>query len=599
MDEWSVVQEQDEWSVVPDKKDEGFFSRVADDASKRLDNVSKNYSPIFLEQQLRTGGQVAGFAGDVIGQGLRSAYRTMFDPESREIIESNVSNAIKPIMPAVKKIAEGYGSFKESFPNVATDLEAVGNIATMMPIGKGAYVGAKAVSPSVGKVAGAAADALEGIGSRQVAKLIPEESAERLAREGITEVDYNILQYTKRKFSAMTKSEQVSAVGSNKVSKPGLFKDPEIKNTPKDIEIAKSVEGIVDPKKNAIENIDNIHNEIGALAEKTQALPKQYDQPINVDDLKNALGMAKNNRENIILMAGDATLERAYDTVVDDFVKVLSGKQNTLSSVLETRKEYDRLLKNIDKHAFDNTGSVKKQAAKDIRTAANDFVAEHLPDGNEFKALLKRQSNMYRAADNIALNAVPAINKGQFSKLLDAIKTHPFISTEVAAGALGGAAHFGLGGVIASAITNPAAIMALGLYGTYRVGKAVVTSDTIRAGLIKFLRATENTLSPAEKRAVNNVILHLPRGGQDFIFKGDPLPTQKAHIVKEAKQISQYPNKPDYIDVEFNARNVPLLDASNVGDNFVLQGASKISYPTLSSDVNKMFRGTREVRKKL
>jgi len=116
-------------------------------------------------------------------------------------------------------------------------------------------------------------------------------------------------------------------------------------------------------------------------------------------------------------------------------MNILDKKPNKLSSVLEARKEFDALMKYKNRKVFDRAGAVIDQARKDVRDLANEFVSESLPEGNEFKLLLKKQTNLYRAAERIAKNN-PEVGKSTIEKAGDFIRKHPYISTGVA-GTLG------------------------------------------------------------------------------------------------------------------------------------------------------------------
>jgi hypothetical protein len=197
---------------------------------------------------------------------------------------------------------------------------------------------------------------------------------------------------------------------------------------------------------------------------------------------------------------------KAYDDI-------LAKKPNNLSSVLQARKDFDRLMNDKfpgweNKFTGDN---VRANAIHDIRKAVNDFVAGELPDGNKFKALLSEQSHMYDASKAIAKNAGA---KGAIDK-------------STGGAVVGTTSYFGGGGAIATIITSPATYAALATYGTYKVGKTIFTAPMIRKALTDILRKTQRTLSTGEINALRNAINGLP-----IVVSGIP---RESRLRKEQK----------------------------------------------------------------
>ena len=460
-----------------------------------------------VEAALQTVGQGAGLVGDVLYEGAKAILPSAI----KEPIKKGISAIAQA--PPVQSVMQGYSDWANKHPEASKDLEAITNIASLIPIGGGGKIlekGVEKAAPIVGKLAEKGAGVLE----EKLAKQVSQETLDIVGR------DVNI----------MTKAERETALKAGQVEKPGIFKPATIKVSPQDQEIAQSVQGIVSKSKNPIENIDNIRTKIGEVAAKTETLPKENDAIFNNAQIKSALLQTKEGSS--VIFAGDKTLENAYDSVVNEFMKILDSKPNKLSSVLEARKEFDQVIKQkfpkiFDKFSGDN---IRANAVKDVRMAANDFVSDSLPEGNQFKALLKEQSNMYRAIDRIAEKAVPSINQSKFAHLTNIIRKHPWLSIE-AAGALGGiglGSAMGMGGAMVGILTNPVALGALALYGTYKIGKSVITSQWLKKGLIEFLNTTSKVLQPEEKSAVQSIIdslgskagLSLQDMSQNPVYKG-------------------------------------------------------------------------------
>jgi hypothetical protein len=441
-------------------------------------------------------GDMAGGVTDIAMGGAKAAYHAITPKAMNESINKTVGGAVNQ---GIQAIPSG---IRKPIGDVLSNREVGSalNIAAILPIGKAGKMGTEAVSPMVGKAAGKAAGALEKNLSEQVSQ--------------------DTLNMVKRDFSTMSKGAnggQAKAAASHLTEKkPGFFQPTTLKTTKQDIEIAKSVEGVVDPKAHVSQNVDAIYKKIGELAEQTQSLPAQSDKALNSGKLNEVLSAAK--EESNVVFAGEATKEATYNQTVKAFTDLLAKKPQTLSSVLQARKDFDKLMNDkfpgwASKFQGDN---VRANAIYDVRKAANDFVAGELPEGNQFKYLLKQQSNMYRASERISVNAgaAGAIDPSKFQKLTSVMRKHPWVTAEAAAaaGAAGGLsamAHYGFGSGLVNTITSPAALSALALYGTYKIGKTVLTSQAVKKSLIKFLRTTETKLSPAEQKAVANTISFL------------------------------------------------------------------------------------------
>ena len=455
----------------------------------------------------------------------------------------------------------------------------------------------QAQNPELSNVLNATGSAADAAGNLSLitptAKLVGNlsgKAATKLEEYGIKKTSEDALDMVKRKVSSLTPDEQKKLAQGGKITERGIFNDAEIKTNSFDKEIAKSVEGIVDPKKSWVDNIDRIHTKIGELATKTETLPGMLESATDTNKIREVLDGLK--KESSIRFVGDTALESAYNKAIDEFMELLSHKPSTIGNVLEARKEYDILLKKKFPDAFkanaDARGSIVKQAGMDVRNAANEFVEGVLPEGNEFKSLLKEQSNLYRATERIAANNLPVLDKNKFQKALELIARHPWLSAEIGGVAVGGAA-IGAGGAVASAVTNPLILMALATYGTARVGKTVLTSPMIRDGLIKILTGAERgLLSATDVDGIKKIINSLSEKN----YATAPVPSKPPFIDKLAGDTSgSYPTPLALPMPErgFTLQGQPtgeVLHPSKIGSNLygvkepsVIEGRMKIDQP--------------------
>ena len=130
---------------------------------------------------------------------------------------------------------------------------------------------------------------------------------------------------------------------------------------------------------------------------------------------------------------------------------------------------------------------------------------------NQFKELLKKQSNMYRAIDRIAEKSAPALDQSSIQRITSVFKKHPWLSLEAGGYLAGlGALSMGVGGAIADIVTSPAMIAGMVLYGSARVGKMVITSKMMKEGIINILKNPKTTLAKTERVALQNLVRALP-----------------------------------------------------------------------------------------
>lgn len=101
------------------------------------------------EVALRTVGEGAGFIGDILGEGLKAGFRALPDAienpireAGRDILDTSVGQAG---LEALRSGMDKYEAWKAKNPRAAENLESVVNIASLIPIGRGAQVGGKAI----------------------------------------------------------------------------------------------------------------------------------------------------------------------------------------------------------------------------------------------------------------------------------------------------------------------------------------------------------------------------------------------------------------------------------------------------------------------
>ena len=131
-------------TTPPPPQQQGFFSNVGADLSKRWKNIGGQ--PLSRPEGVyRDVGQVAGGIQDVVGEGLKSAYKTVVPQKAQEAVSKGTQAVLNTSLgklgiSALQKGVAYWNLFKKSYPEIAKDIEATVNIASLLPIGKGVKV---------------------------------------------------------------------------------------------------------------------------------------------------------------------------------------------------------------------------------------------------------------------------------------------------------------------------------------------------------------------------------------------------------------------------------------------------------------------------
>lgn len=179
---------QDNYVPSPDvETKKGLFSRIKDDFAERGSNIKKSLEATakgeqsFGEYKLQALGQVLAGAGNVAVEGATSLFRAL--PDSIENPLRKAGSAVLESEPVQKTVA-AYGQWAEQNPRAARNLEAVLNIASVLPVGKGGQVAGKLATKTaqtgirVGERAVGAGKNLIKFGTSQITGLAPDTIAE-------------------------------------------------------------------------------------------------------------------------------------------------------------------------------------------------------------------------------------------------------------------------------------------------------------------------------------------------------------------------------------------------------------------------------------
>ena len=124
-------------AAPPQPEGKGFFTRVGDDISKRWQNIKNIDAPTTGLASLWATGEVAGLGSDIIGQGLKSVYRTLTPQATQDMFAEGAKNVAEYYAKPISAVAEGYNELKSKYPNLVRSGEAVANIGQFVPMAKG------------------------------------------------------------------------------------------------------------------------------------------------------------------------------------------------------------------------------------------------------------------------------------------------------------------------------------------------------------------------------------------------------------------------------------------------------------------------------
>jgi hypothetical protein len=272
----------------------------------------------------------------------------------------------------------------------------------------------------------------------------------------------------------------------------GWFKG-KIEPNPRGIAIAEEVAKLdISATKSDIKNVEVVRNAINTKSLDVESGLLKYGKPYKEPDLislvKRVEGNMKENSD--ILFAGDKSLENAYRSVANQFLKNARSQSADDLGLWNARKMLDKQFLSTNKKGFtpDTTMTVKKQAINDIRNSVNEFI-ESRSFGANYADNMSSLNKLYGAMDNMsdkfAAKSLSLIGD-KISKVGSVIKSHSAFSLLAGAGIV-------TGGMITPVVPVLAGI-GIGGYGLFRASKFLFKeAKPAVAKLLKF--AEEKGLS--------------------------------------------------------------------------------------------------------
>jgi hypothetical protein len=415
------------------QQEPGLFSRIGQDIEKRQENINqismRTQSPVSTNFQII--GQGFGAGADALQETGKSIYKTIFPKFLRDIAEKIGKKAATEIAnstiagqgtPTISELASKgagkYQEFKQAHPEAAGNIEALGNVARLGTEIYGAVEGVNQVAD----LAKAGANA-----GKNIATKFENTAADKSLK--------NVVELTR---PVLNKKEKEIALAAGRGNENGFLKTLGIEASDRDLEVAQAAHSVINPSKSATQNISAINKEIAASSKDVITALERNNSIFNTKQLRSYISSAAELPERQILLAGDELAQKAYKGVVNTFMSVVAKHPKNLKGLLAARKEFDAIAKAGLKGVFsDGVTTARKQAIRDIRMKANEYIAEQLPAGDALKEVLRRQSLLFEARDNIAEKTAENVGTNVITRATTAIKKHPIISTAATAGGVG------------------------------------------------------------------------------------------------------------------------------------------------------------------
>lgn len=232
----------------------------------------------------------------------------------------------------------------------------------------------------------------------------------------------------------LSSKETEAALAEGRGTGGGLLSKTKITPSSREMEVAKAVQGIVKSGDTGATNISNVKTALTTEAENLKNQIATVDHPYSFKELNSTLSKI----EPPISIKGTA-FEKQIGAVKEAAMDIAQKNGGTVSSLLDSRKEFDALVSKEYPNLYDKENAPMRNAITSIRNAMNDFIEKNLPDNVSFKNSLKKQSLFYDAIDNIAGNSVGETKTTGIGRFVKAHPTATKIAGGIATAAGGGA----------------------------------------------------------------------------------------------------------------------------------------------------------------
>lgn len=383
---------------------------------------------------------------------------------------------------AVKEGKKGWDSFKKDNPNAAKDIESAVNIAVLFLPAKTK----KNADPSVIK---------------RTADMVDDKVKKQLQSQKDEFIKDLIL-------PKQTTKERIDQVARTSEKGRGIFKRKVVNLSPEQEKIAQVIKTLpnVNPKNSLTKNYININKTLETESSRLERTLRARKIPLSkqraiseVDDV-----IMKTSSENPLIV-GDAA--RTVQRTGDYAKKLIHDSDGTAAGMLRARRDFDKwvLSQASQKKAFGDLDTAFSIGVREIRNKMNELtdlaVSKHAQRTGSVRLKsvreeLSRQSQMFKALDNIAPKAADEHGWAIGRALQNSLKVLPVGAAEKAKREIG--LLMGIGAFGASAYFAPYLAVPVGIGVTGYLGGKLVMSAAAKKSLSKVLKLVDRAIITSE-----------------------------------------------------------------------------------------------------
>lgn len=394
----------------------GFFQKLSDSIKTRSSNVVQNTQRLKSGEitgpgyNLRNFGQVGGFVGDVAGAALGSAAKTGFNmlPKQGQQNLKSIGGGISQSRPGqatlgtMQKGIEAYGGFKQRNPNTAEHVEALGNIASVIPVG----FGGKVVGKEGVNIAKDATNAFKRATVPNIDDAIEVGISKGIRPTVVGKNNLNQLAQYKEKAKEAVLNIVKNKDGLSYVDEFGEAVSGKLPSTLKEL-----TEAVDQTKKKIFSQYSELAKKAGGTGARVKLggiadeLSKLTTNPVMQDIAPEVISYAQ-KKGAALIKRGEYTAEQAQEAIKQLNASLESFYRNPTASDF-SRLQVDALIVNNMRESLDNaiTGAVGegyselKKAYGALKTIEKDAVKRAVVEGRKNAKGLVDFTDIFSAGD--------------------------------------------------------------------------------------------------------------------------------------------------------------------------------------------------------
>jgi hypothetical protein len=223
----------------------------------------------------------------------------------------------------------------------------------------------------------------------------------------------------------LPKREKEVLLQAGRITPKGIFKSERVIPNKKDFELANKYSDLLQDK-NTIKNTNTIMKEIANEDSKVALHLASKNAIFNTGELKNKISEKLQNITDIYI-PNQAILNKHKQDLTNSLINEID--KNNLFSLWKSRKNWDKLINNKI-NAFGGSSTLKKDLAKGVRNAVQEFITEKLRD-DVYKSSMKKMTDLYNIVEVLNGKSIKEMGK---SSIEIWAKNNPIIAKAIGYG---------------------------------------------------------------------------------------------------------------------------------------------------------------------